>query len=160
MNYYEFPKFSKFPAKRSLIALFIRVIDFAVRPSSFNEFQREVLDVNMNIGGTGACRCRPEETRRRRGSGGGAPGGWCALVGGRSLLHGGPTRPGHGSGELGHALAMAASAHDRQLQRRGDAVVAVDGMSVELGMGRPRGSNTYSSSGSSSFATRQWQPWP
>ena len=29
------------------------------------------------------------------GDGGEAPGGWCALVGGRSLLRGGPTRPGH-----------------------------------------------------------------
>ena len=68
---------------------------FAEWPFPFNEFQCEVLDANMNRGGTGACQCRPEETRRRRGSGGGAPGGWRALVGDRSLLRGDPTRPGH-----------------------------------------------------------------
>ena len=92
--------------------------------------------------------------------GGGAPRDHSEPTGLFYMARIGLGRPGHDSGELGHSSAMAASAHDRQLQRRGDAVVAVDGMSVELGMGRPRGSNTYSSSGSSSFAARQWRPWP
>ena len=47
MNYYEFSKFSKFPAKRSLIALFIRVIDFAVRPFHFVKFEPKAPGWNL-----------------------------------------------------------------------------------------------------------------
>ena len=47
MNYYEFPKFSKFLAKRSLTALFIQVIDFAVRPFHFVKFEPEAPGQNL-----------------------------------------------------------------------------------------------------------------
>ena len=47
MNYYEFPKFSKFPTKRSSTTLFIRVIDFAVRPFHFVKFEPKAPGRNL-----------------------------------------------------------------------------------------------------------------
>ena len=43
----NFPNFSKFPAKRSLIALFIQVVDFAVRPFHFVKFEPEAPGRNL-----------------------------------------------------------------------------------------------------------------
>ena len=61
---------------------------------NLNSKARSLL-ANLNRGHRRIGRWRPEKGRRWRGNGGEALGGWCALVGGRSLLRGGPTRPGH-----------------------------------------------------------------